>query len=98
MVDVLEATEHTIQKNHKWALKSAKEREFKVGDEVLFQNPRSEGLCCSKPDPFQPLNVLGVIREVRPGGMFKVEIECGEQLVVKSIFWWPDGFVQGKAV
>ena len=86
MVDVLEATEHTIQKNHKRALKRAKEREFKVGDKVLFQNPRSEGLHFSKPDPFQPLNVLGVIKEVCPGGMFKVEIECGEQLVVKSIF------------
>ena len=37
-------------------------------------------------DPFQPLNVLGVIKEVRTGGMFKVEIECGERLVVKFIF------------
>ena len=53
MVDVLEATEHTIQKNHKRALKRAKEREFKVRDKVLFQNPCSEGLHFSKPKVFQ---------------------------------------------
>ena len=32
------------------------------------------------------LECLGVIKEVHPGGMFKVEIEFGEQLVVKSVF------------
>ena len=53
MVDVLEATEHTIQKNHKRALKRAKERDFKVRDKVLFQNPCSEGLHFSKPKVFQ---------------------------------------------
>ena len=57
-----------------------------MGDKVLFQNPCSEGLHFSKLDPFQPLNVLGVIKKVHSGGMFKVEKECGEQLVVKSIF------------
>ena len=86
MVDFLEATEHTIQENQKWALERAKVQEFKVGDKVLFQNPCSEGLHFSKLDPFQPLNVLGVIKKVHSRGMFKVEKECGEQLVVKSIF------------
>ena len=84
MINVLEATEHTIQKNHKRSLKRAKEREFKVGDKVLFQNPCSEGLHFSKPVPFQPLNVVGNIKEVLPGGMYKVE--CEGQLITKSIF------------
>ena len=55
-------------------LRGPKSRKTKVGDKVLLQNPCSEGLYFSKPDPFQPLNVLGVIRDVRPGGMFKVEM------------------------
>ena len=84
MINVLEATEHTIQKNHKRSLKRAKEREFKVGDKVLFQNPCSEGLHFSKPVPFQPLNVVGNMKEVLPGGMYKVE--CEGQLITKSIF------------
>ena len=84
MINVLEATEHTIQKNHKRSLKRAKEREFKVGDKVLFQNLCSEGLHFSKPVPFQPLNVVGNIKEVLPGGMYKVE--CEGQLITKSIF------------
>ena len=84
MINVLEATEHTIKKNHKRSLKRAKEREFKVGDKVLFQNPCSEGLHFSKPVPFQPLNVVRNIKEVLPGGMYKVE--CEGQLITKSIF------------
>ena len=86
MINVLEATEHTIQKNHKQSRKRAKEREFKVGDKVLFQNPCSEGLHFSKPVPFQPLNVVRNIKEVLPGGMYKVEVECKGQLITKSIF------------
>ena len=31
IINVLKATEHTIQKNHKQSLRRAKEREFKVG-------------------------------------------------------------------
>lgn len=78
--------QNTQFKKKSQSLKRAKEREFKVGDKVLFQNPCSEELHFSKPDPFQPLNVVGNIKEVLPDGMYKVKVECDGQLITKSIF------------
>ena len=39
-----------------------------------------------KADPFKPVNEVGVIKEVLPGGIYKVQIECEEEEGVKSIF------------
>ena len=86
MLDVLEATEHTIHKNHKRSLNKSKQREFGIGDKVLFRHPSSELSHFTKADPFKPMNEVGVIKEVLPGGIYKVQIECEEQVVVKSIF------------
>lgn len=86
MLDVLEATEHTIHKNHKRSLRKAKQREFKIGDKVLFRHPSTELSHFSKADPFKPMNEVGIIKEVLPGGIYKVQIECEEEVVVKSIF------------
>ena len=86
MLDVLEATEHTIHKNHKRSLRKAKQREFGIGDKVIFRHPSSELSHFMKVDPFKPMNEVGVIKEVLPGGIYKVQIECEEEVVVKSIF------------
>ena len=86
MLDVLESTEHTIHKNHKRSLRKAKQREFGIGDKVLFRHPSSELSHFTKSDPFEPMNGGGVIKEVLPGGIYKVQIECEEEVVVKSIF------------
>ena len=86
MLDVLEATEHTIHKNHKRSLCKAKQREFRKGDKVLFRRPSTELSHFSKADPFKPMNDIGVIKEVLPGGIYKVQIGCEEEVVVKSIF------------
>lgn len=85
-LDVLEATEHTIHKNHKRSLRKAKQREFGIGDKVLFRHPSSELSHFSKANPFKPMNEVGVIKEVLPGGIYKVQIEYEEEVVVKSIF------------
>ena len=86
VLDVLEATEHTIQKNHKRSLKKAKERDFKEGDMVLFRHPSTEGCYFSKVDPYKPLNDIGIIKEVLSGGMYRVQVECDDDVVMKSIF------------
>lgn len=86
MLDVLEATDHTIHKNHKRFLHKAKQCEFGIGDKVHFRHPSSELSHFTKADPFKPMNEVSVIKEALPGWIYKVQIECEEEVVLKSIF------------
>ena len=40
----------------------------------------------SNTDPFKPLNDVGVINEVLPGGIYKVEVTSEGEVVLKSVF------------
>ena len=82
-LDVLEAMEHTI---HKRSMRKAKEQEFNRSDEVLFRHPDTELSHFSNTDPFKPLNDVGVINEVLPGGIYKVEVTSEGEVVLKSVF------------
>lgn len=85
----LEATEHTIHRNILHSLNKSKDREFERGDKVILHNPKlnlASGLHHQSTDPFCPRNVIGVIADRLPGGMFKVEVEDGDEIAVKSVF------------
>lgn len=63
--------------------RSIAEHDLKVGDSVLFKNPsRKRGLT---QDPFVPVNIIGEVEEMTPGGMCRVSY--GENsLYVKNVF------------
>lgn len=85
----LEATEHTIHRNILHSLSKCKGKEFKVGDKVIFRNPKlnlASGLHHQSSDPFCPRNVIGVITNKLPEGMFQVKNEDGDDVVVRSVF------------
>ena len=85
----LEATEHTIHRNILHSLNKCKGKEFKIGDKVILCNPKLNlvsGLHHQSSDPFCPHNVIGVITNKLPGGMFQVKNEDGDDVVVRSVF------------
>ncbi|KAJ7386042.1 hypothetical protein OS493_012376 [Desmophyllum pertusum] len=86
-LQALEATEHTIHRNILPSLKT-KLKDFKKGDRVILSNPKlnlSSGLQHQSCDPFCPLNIIGVIIDALPGGMFKVQMEDGDEIAVRSL-------------
>lgn len=88
-LQALEATEHTIHRNILHSLNKTKLNDFKKGDRVILSNPElnlSSGLKHQSRDPFCPLNVIGVIIGALPGGMFKVQMEDGDEIAVRSVF------------
>lgn len=85
----LEATEHTTHRNILHSLNKCKGKEFKIGDKVILRNPElnlASGLHHQSSDPFCPRNVIGVITNKLPGGMFQVKNEDGDDVVVRSVF------------
>ena len=86
----LEATEH-IHRNILHFLNKTKFKDFKKGDKVILSNPKlnlASSLHHQSRDPFCPLNVIGIITNTLPGGMFKVKIndDDGDELAVRSVF------------
>lgn len=90
-LQALEATEHTIHRNILHSLNKTKFKDFKKGDKVILSNPKlnlASGLHHQSRDPVCPLNVIGIITDILPGGMFKVKIndDDEDELAVRSVF------------
>ena len=69
-----------------WPALLAAIAEFKKGDEIIFRCPATELPHYSKNDPLNPLNDIGVSKQVLPGGIYKVEVTQEEEIVLMSIF------------
>ena len=84
MLNLFEATEHTMHKNQTQSLHKSKQLEFGMGDKVLFCHPSSKLSHFTKAHHFKPMNEVGVISdEALPGSIYKMQLECEEQVVVK---------------
>ena len=58
-----------------------------VGDEVLVKNPgiKPSRVKATK-DPFAPINVVGEVVEVLPGGMYRLTLLNGADFYQKKYF------------
>ena len=86
-LNALESSENMMHRNIERALKHCSGEKFSVEDKVLIRNPKisAKGRISSR-DPFAPLNVVGEVLEVLPGGMYKLKLPDGDSHFQKDFF------------
>ena len=84
----LESTEVMIHKNIERCYKGFPERKFDIGDKILCRNPAYLPYS-QQPrarDPLVSMNIEATIVESLPGGMYKVTMEQGSEVIEKCLF------------